>query len=362
MSKDYYKILGVSRNASTEEIKKAFRRLAHKYHPDKEGGDAEKFKEVNEAYQVLSDPKKRAQYDRFGSAFEQAQASGGFRGFEGFRDFSDFANGYGFDIDDLGDIFGGFSDFFGFGRTRGKTGSRRGRDIQVDLEIDFNQAVKGAEKEIELYKTVPCPVCGGSGAEPGSKPEVCPTCAGRGRVRKVQRTIFGNIQVETVCPDCGGEGKKISQKCSKCNGRGVVRQKTKIKIKIPAGIEDGGVIRFAGLGEAGERGAPSGDLYVRVRVKPDSRFRREGDNIYSEKIISVTQAALGDKVDIETIDGPVKLKIPAGTQPGKQFILRGKGVPRLKGRGRGDHIVTIKVRIPTYLTAEQKRMLKELGI
>jgi len=363
MGKDYYKILGVDKNASQEEIKKAFRKKAHQYHPDKAGGDEAKFKEVNEAYQVLGNEKKRAQYDQFGSAFEQAQAGGGFHGFEGFRDFSDFSEGFNINIDDIGDIFGGFGDIFGFGARGGKRATRtKGSDIHASLSIGFEEAVFGTEKEIKLNKTVRCDKCGGSGAEPGSKIETCAACGGRGRIMKTQKTIFGNMQARITCPDCGGEGKTYAQKCSKCRGNGVYGTITALKVKIPAGINDGEVIRLAGQGEAGERGAPSGDLYLRISVKKDPRFRRVGDDIFSETDISFTQAALGDKIEVETVDGPVKLKIPEGTQSGTSFRLRGKGAHRLHGRGRGSHIVRVNVKTPKNLTRKQKQLLKELGI
>ncbi len=364
MSKDYYKILGVDRNATQEEIKKAFRQKAHQYHPDKEGGDEAKFKEINEAYQVLGDPKKREQYDKFGATFEQAQAEGGFGGFEGFRDFSSFANGFNIDMDDLGDIFSGFGDIFGFGGKRGNR-KRRGNDIEVSLTIDFLEAVFGIEKEISFYKTVKCDHCKGSGAEPGSKIETCQSCGGAGYITNVQRTIFGTIQTQTTCPRCGGEGKTYSQQCSQCKGSGIKRKLVKLKVKIPAGIDDGGHIKIAGQGEAGEKGAPAGDLYLNIKVKPNPKFKREGYNILSEIQINFTQAALGDTVEVETVEGPVKLKIPAGTQSGTIFRLRGRGVPHLKKSGifsnqRGDHLVKVIIKTPTNLTRKQKQLLKEL--
>jgi molecular chaperone DnaJ len=362
MGKDYYNILGVDKNASQEEIKRAFRKKAHEYHPDKAGGNEEKFKEVNEAYQVLGNPKKRAQYDQFGSAFEHAQASGGFHGFDGFRDFSDFSEGFGFDIGDIGDIFGGIGDIFGFDSGGGRTRTKRGADIRVALTIEFSEAVFGAEKEISLNKTVLCDRCGGQGAEPGSKIENCKVCGGSGRITKIQRTILGNMQVQMTCSDCSGEGKSHSQKCTRCHGTGVVKETVNLKVKIPAGIEDGGVIRLTGQGEAGQKGAPSGDLYLQIKVKKDPRFEREGDNILSKVYISFTQAALGDKIEVETVDGPVKLKIPEGTESGTNFRLRGKGVYHLRGRGRGDHLVEVKIRTPKNLNRKQKELLKELGI
>jgi molecular chaperone DnaJ len=362
MSKDYYKILGVNRNATQEEIKKAFRAKAHQYHPDK-GGDPEKFKEVNEAYQILGNEKKRTQYDRFGSAFEQAQAGSGFSGFNGFRDSSNFGEGFNIDFDDLGDVFSGFGDIFGFGRTKGRQSrAKRGRDLEVELTIDFKEAVFGVEKEIRLRKPVACSVCSGSGIAPGAKMETCKVCGGSGRVTKVQQTILGNMQIQMTCEACGGEGKTYSEKCSACGGRGVILETVNLKIKIPAGVDDGEIIRLTGQGETGERGAPAGDLYVRVHVRPDSRWQRKGADILSQKEISFTQAVLGDKIEIETVNGPVKLKIPAGTQSGTVFKLRGKGVPRLHGRGRGDHLVEIIVKIPTRLTRRQKELLRELDI
>ncbi len=370
MSKDYYNILGVDKNASQDEIKKAFRKKAHQYHPDKKGGDEAKFKEVNEAYQVLGNEKKRAQYDQFGSAFEHAQAGGGFHGFEGFRDFSNFSEGFNVDMSDLGDIFGGIGDIFGFGGGRGRARTKKGADIQVSLTVEFNEAVFGAEKEIRLNKTVQCDKCEGSGAEPGSKIETCKTCGGKGQTTRTQRTIFGNIEVQMTCSDCSGEGRAYSQKCAKCRGLGVYRDTVNLKVKIPAGINDGGVIRLTGQGEQGRKGAPAGDLYIQVRVKKDARFERVGDDIVSEADISFTQAALGDKIDIETVDGPVKLKIPEGTQSGTSFRMRGKGVPHLKGKGpfggahgkRGDHIVKVHVKTPRNLSRKQKKLLRELGI
>ncbi len=368
MSKDYYDILGVSKDASQDEIKKAFRQKAHQYHPDKAGGDEAKFKEANEAYQVIGDAKRRAQYDQFGSAFEHAQAGGGFSGFDGFRDFSGFTNGFNINIDDLGDIFGGIGDIFGFGGRRART--RRGSDIQVVLTIEFSEAVFGTEKEISLRKTVKCDRCKGNMAEPGSKIETCKVCNGTGRVTRVQRTILGNMQIQTTCENCEGEGKTYSQKCTKCSGTGVYQELVNLKVKIPAGIDNGETIRLTGQGEAGEKGASTGDLYLKIRISPDKRFERDGYNILSKAEISFSQAALGDKIEVDTVDGPVKLKIPAGTQTSTVFNLRNKGIPKLRGSGpfgsaqgkRGDQLVEVIVRTPANLTRKQKEALKELGI
>ncbi|MDD4333424.1 MAG: molecular chaperone DnaJ [Patescibacteria group bacterium] len=369
MSKDYYKTLGVEKNANQDDIKKAFRKLAHEYHPDKKGGDEAKFKEINEAYQVLSDEKKRAQYDQFGSAFEHGQAGGGFSGFDGFTNgFS--SQGFNINMDDLGDMFGGLGDIFGFGGTRGgKRGPKKGRDIETLLTIDFSEAVFGAEKEISLKKIITCDKCHGNGAEPGAKIETCKTCGGTGRVIKMQRTIFGNMQVQATCNDCGGEGKIYSQKCSKCSGRGVAEEIVKLKLKIPAGIDNGESIRLTGQGEAGEKGGVAGNLYVKIRIKEDKRFMRNEYNIESEAEISFTQAALGDNIEVETVDGLVALKIPEGTQSGTIFKLKGKGVPILQSKGfwgdgskRGDHLVEILVKTPKNLTKKQKELLRELDL
>jgi len=361
MGKDYYKILGVNKGAQPDEIKKAFRKLAHQYHPDKKGGDEAKFKEINEAYQVLGDAKKRSQYDQFGSAFENAQAGGGFSGFEGFRDFSGFTNGFDVNMDDLGDIFGGIGDIFGFGGGRAKR-AKRGRDIQTTLAIEFNEAVFGATKEVNLKKTVVCSQCNGTGAEPGAKINTCQNCGGSGKEIKIQRTILGNIQVQTTCSACQGEGRSYSKKCSKCSGLGVAEELVKLNIKIPAGIDNGETIRLTGQGEAGQKGASVGDLYIEIRVNPDKRFVRNGDNILAKAYITFTQAALGDKIDISTIDGEVKLKIPAGTQSGTTFNLRGRGVANLQSRRRGNHLVEVIIKTPTNLSRKQKQELKDLNI
>ncbi len=359
MSKDYYNILGVSNGASQDEIKKAFRKKAHEFHPDKKNGDEAKFKEANEAYQVLSNEKKRAQYDQFGSSFEQAGAHGGAHGFNGF---SGFSEGFNVNMDDIGDMFGGIGDMFGFGGGRGKTRAKKGADIQVSLIIEFNEAVFGAEKEIRLNKTVQCDKCQGGGAEPGSKIETCKTCGGKGQTARVQRTILGNIQVQMACSDCSGEGKSYSQKCSKCHGAGVAMETVNLKVKIPAGVDNGSVIRMTGQGEQGQKGAPAGDLYLQIRVKKDTRFERVGYDIISKINISFTQAAIGDKIEVDTIDGPVKLKIPEGTQSGTNFRMRGRGVPHIQSRGRGDHIIKADVKTPKSLTRKQKQLLKELEV
>lgn len=363
MSKDYYNILGVDKSASQDEVKKAFRKLAHEHHPDKQGGDEAKFKELNEAYQVLGDSKKRSQYDQFGTTFEQAQGQGGFSGFEGFRDFSSATNGFNINMDDLGDIFGGLGDVFGFGggSTRQRR-QRRGSDISVLLSINFNEAVFGVEKEISLKKTVKCSKCKGEGNEPGTEAITCKTCGGKGRVIRVQRTILGNMQVQMTCEDCGGEGKSFKEKCSACRGAGLVQEIVNLKIKIPAGIDNNETIRLSGQGEAAAKGAQAGDLYLKIRVNQDRRFERDGVNIKSRAEISFSQAALGDKIEIITVDGPVDLKIPEGTQSGKVFILRDKGVPNLNGRGRGNHLVEVIVKTPTGLSKKQKEMLKEVGL
>lgn len=369
MSKDYYDILGVSKNASNEEIKKAYRKLASKYHPDKAGGDEARFKEINEAYQVLSDRQKRAQYDQFGHAFEQAQSQGGFTGFNGFRDFSAYADafdsfrkaqgegGFEFKFEDLGGFGDIFSDFFGAGRRKTK---QKGEDIAVDLEISFKEAALGTKRTIELYKRVVCPRCKGSGAEPGTSQKDCPDCGGTGQIKEYRRTILGTITQVKVCSRCQGEGKIPQKKCGMCGGDGRIRENKRINVTIPPGIEDGQVIRITGQGEAGIRGKASGDLFVTVHIMPHQFFKRKGNDILYETFISFPKAALGVKIEVPTLEGKVILKIPAGIQSGKLIRLRNKGIPYLHRRGRGDQLVKVIVKTPEKLSRRQRDLLKEL--
>ena len=358
MAKDYYDILGVSRGSSDDEIKKAYRKLAHKYHPDKSGGDEKKFKEINEAYQVLSDKSKRSQYDQFGQTFEGAGPGGG-QGFGGF-DFSGFQQGFDGQGFDFGEGFGDiFSDIFGGRQTRDRR--QPGRDIQVDVEISFEEMVRGAKREVNLYRRVQCDVCHGTGGEPGSKEETCPTCKGSGKVQQTVRSMFGSFAQVSNCPTCSGSGKTYSKKCHKCAGEGRIKEDQKISVDIPAGISSGQTISVRGQGEAGEKGAQSGDLYVNVYVKPHPKFKRDNDNIISSEHISFSQATLGDKIKVETIEGDVTMKVPQGTQSGELFRIKGKGVPSLRGSSRGDHLVKIVVDVPKKLSREQKKLIEDLG-
>jgi molecular chaperone DnaJ len=366
MANDYYNTLGVDKNASDDDIKKAYRKLAHKYHPDKQGGDANKFKEINEAYQVLSDKTKRGQYDQFGQTFQGGQTGrGGFGGFEGF-DFSGFsaqggpASGWDFSggfEDIFSDIFGG-----NFNGRRGKDSRRSGRDIQIDTEITFEEMVTGAQRDVALLRKVVCDVCHGSGGEPGSKEETCPQCKGSGQIRKTVRSFFGTFAQVVTCPTCEGRGKVVSQKCHKCKGEGRVKQQEDVRIDIPAGISDGQTISLQEYGEAGEKGAGSGDLYITVHVKPHPKFERKGNNILSSEHISFSRAVFGGKVNIQTIGGQVQMKIPEGTQSGQIFRIKGEGVPQLGRSGnRGDQMVTIIVDIPKNPNREQKKIIEDLG-
>jgi len=358
MSKDYYDILGVSKTASEEEIKKAFRKKAHQYHPDKGGGDEAKFKEINEAYQVLGNKDKRSQYDRFGSAYSnQAGGQGSYGGFSGFEGFS----GQGINMDDLSDLFGGFGDMFGFGggSSRRKR-STRGSDVQVNITIPFMESVFGVEKEIKFYKTSTCKDCTGTGAEKGSEVLTCKNCHGSGVVTQMQRTILGAMQMQVACPNCQGEGRIITKPCKNCRGTGLFKDNVTMTVKIPAGISDQEMIRLTGQGEAGAKGGGAGDLYIKVGVSHDNNFKRKGDDIISKTTISFPEAALGTKVDINTVDGLVSLKIPEGTQSGKVFILKGRGVPHLRAKGRGDHLVEVIVKTPTDLNRKQRQLLEEL--
>lgn len=351
--RDYYEVLGVSRDATEEEIKKAYRKLARKYHPDVNKDDkdaAEKFKEINEAYEVLKDPEKRARYDQFGHA---GVGQGGFDpgNFGGFGDFGDFG-GFGSDIfEDIFDIFGG-----GFGRTR-RRGPTRGADLRYDLEITLEEAAFGVEKEVEIFRMESCKKCNGTGAKPGTMPKTCPTCGGSGQVRRVQNLGPMQFTNVTTCTNCGGRGNIIEEPCPKCNGRGQSKVGRKIKVKIPAGVDTGSQLRMSGEGEPGEMGGPPGDLYVVIRVKPHKLFVRQGDDLIYEVPISFVQAALGDEIEIPTLEEKVKLKIPEGTQPGTRFRLRSKGIPHIKGYGRGDLIVHVDVVIPKKLNEKQKELL-----
>lgn len=372
MSKDYYKILGVDKNASPDEIKKAFKKAAMEHHPDRPGGNEAKFKEVNEAYQVLGDPEKRKRYDQFGSDFEQ---QGGFGQGMSWEDFMRAARGqkggqgqggfenFSFDFGgmDLNDIFGDLFGFGGSGRgARRGSGQNRGRDIQIDVQVDFKEAAFGIEKQLSLRKQNKCDVCGGTGAEPGSKLEKCPTCRGQGQVVQNQRTFLGTMQTVTACPDCHGRGEKPSKKCKHCNGSGIVNSNSEIKVKIPAGIDDNQSIRISGHGEAAAFGGSAGDLYVLVHVKPLKGFKREGFDVYTEAEISFAQAVLGDTIEIETLEGKTKLIVPEGTESGQLIRLKGKGVQHLNDSGRGDQYVKIKIRVPKHISRNARKLLDDL--
>ena len=352
--RDYYEVLGVAKNASSDEIKKAYRKKARQYHPDvsKEPEAEAKFKEINEAYEILSDGEKRNLYDRFGHAGVSTSTGGfgGFQGFDGFRD--------PFEI--FEEVFGNLG---GFGRTgrRQRGGPRRGADLRYEMALEFEEAVFGLEREIEVPRQESCHTCNGSGVEPGTSPIRCPECNGTGEIRR-QTGFFINIG---TCPRCHGRGEIITSPCHECRGQGRVVKTRHLVVKVPAGVDNGTQIRLSGEGESGLHGGPPGNLYVVIRVKPHAYFRRAEDNIYLELAINITQAALGDEVEVPTLDGKEMMTIPAGTQTGDTVRLRGKGVPRLRRdgshTGRGDQIVTIQVRTPTNLTKEQRLLLLELG-
>jgi molecular chaperone DnaJ len=353
--RDYYEILGVGKSASPDEIKKAFRRLAVEYHPDR-GGDEAKFKEINEAYEVLKEPSKRQRYDQFGHAGVGGSGGAGAGGFNGFGGFGSQGQEMHFDFGDLGlgDIF---SSFFG-GATGQQQRSRRGRDVEVTTDITFEEAVFGTEVELVLNLEDMCEHCKGSTVEPGFDLKQCSQCGGTGQVVHVTRTIFGDIQQASVCPRCHGSGKIPEKMCTVCRGRGTKAKKQQIALKIPAGIDDGATIRLREHGEAIANG-PKGDLYVNIRVRPHKKFTREGDLILSEEHVDMASAALGTSMEVETVDGAITMKIPAGTQSGSDFKLSGHGVPHLRSDTRGAHIVTIVVDTPTKLTKRQRELLEE---
>lgn len=355
--RDYYEILGVSKNASADEIKKAFRKLAVKYHPDKDGGDESKFKEVNEAYEVLKDQQKRQRYDQFGHAGVGGASGGGGGGnpFEGFGGFGGQNVHFDFGDGGLGDIFG---QFFGGGSAAREP--RRGRDVEATVTLTFEEAVFGDERTLALDMDDECSHCKGTTVEPGYSMKTCDTCGGSGQQMRVVNSIFGQIQQATTCPTCKGRGKVPEKVCSLCHGKGTERREQKLTIKIPAGIDDGATIRLKERGEAIGNGA-RGDLYVHIRVKAHKKFTREGDIILSEEHISMVNAALGTEIDVETVDGFVRMKVPAGTQSGTDFKLSGHGVPHIRSDSRGPHIVTIVVDTPTKLSKHQKELLQQFN-
>ena len=367
MSTDYYNTLGVSKNASAEEIKRAFRKKAHEYHPDKGNGNAEKFKEINQAYQVLSDSQKRQQYDQYGQTFDEAARSGGGgfnyqqggNPFAGGNPFGDFGfggqNGVEFD---LGDIFG---DMFG-GQKQRQSRRTRGIDLEMGISITFEEAVFGVEKTLTLEKQDDCKTCSGSGAAPGSKVVTCPKCHGQGQIHVQRRTIFGTVATSTSCDRCEGMGKIPEIACAACKGSGVLRQEKTIMVKIPAGIDNGQRIRVAGEGEAGYRGSSHGDLFLVVKVQPSREFGRDGFTLLKELPVSFTQAALGTKIILKTLDGDIELKVPSGTQSGTVLKVKGKGVPHIDDPSRrGDLLVTVRVIVPQKLSKKEKELLKQLA-
>lgn len=359
MPKDYYQVLGVARNATKEEIKKAYRALAHKYHPDK-GGDEARFKELNEAYQVLADDRKRSQYDQFGRVFEGGGAhQGGFEWPGGFRvDFGEGGAGNFADFD-FSDVF---EDFFGGGggATRTRSRERKGKDIRVDLETAFEESILGGKRTIELSKLSRCSRCSGSGGEPNAKLRTCSTCQGKGNMQKTQRTFLGSFTQVSTCGECFGSGKRPETLCAQCRGRGVEQRLETLEIFIPKGVRDGEMLKITGKGEASLSGGIPGDLYIHLRVASHRVFRRQGDDIVMQLPIKLSQAVLGESVEIEAIDGGIRLKVPEGTQAGDILKVRGKGAYFASGYGRGDLLIEIKVEMPKKITKKVKELLQEL--
>ena len=354
--RDYYEVLGVSRGASEDEIKKAYKKMARKYHPDLNPGDKtaeEKFKEVNEAYEVLSDADKKARYDQYGHAgVDPNFGAGGFGGgFDGR-----------FDFGDLGDIFGSFfGGGFGGGRRTNPNAPQRGESIRMSIAISFEEAAFGCEKAVTVERYETCDTCHGNGCAPGTSPEVCPDCHGTGTVQVRRQTPMGVFATSSPCPKCGGKGRIIHQPCKDCRGSGMVRKKKTIQASIPAGIDNGQTISIRGQGNAGKNGGPAGDLLITITVRPHEMFRREGTSVLCEAPITFTQAVLGAELEIPTIDGKVKYTLPEGTQSGTTFRLKGKGIPSINGRGRGDQYVTVYIETPKNLNKEQKEALKKFA-
>ncbi len=344
--RDYYEVLGVSRNASNEELKSAFRTLARKYHPDvnKEPDAEEKFKEINEAFAVLSDADKRRAYDQFGHA--------GVNGAGGVPDWGSM---------DFADIFGEFFGFATGGSRSRQNAPRRGSDLSYTTVLTFEEAIFGVEKEIEITRDEVCSTCRGKGAEPGSTPSKCSNCGGRGEVRQVRQTFLGSMVQVATCPNCGGRGEIITSPCHTCKGRGLERKTVKKTVPVPGGVDNGTQIRLAGEGQPGINGGPTGNLYVDIKVKQHQFFRRKDTDILLDLNVNIAQAALGAEIEVPTVDGPTKLTIPPGIQPGKVFTLRGKGSPYLRSSGRGDQKVIVNVEVPTKLTAEQRKLMEQLA-
>ena len=353
--RDYYEVLGVSRTAETVELKAAFRKKAREFHPDvNKAPDAEeKFKEVNEAFAVLSDEEKRAAYDRYGH--EGLNRMGGMPNYSTMDAMDIFEELFG----NFG--FGGFGGMGGSSRSRSRTRAQRGRDLSVRLALEFEEAVHGCEKEVQFNRAENCPVCNGTGAEPGTSPETCPTCHGAGEVRQMRQTILGSMVQVGACPDCGGSGQVVKTPCKHCNGMKTIQKTVKKTVNIPAGVDNGTQIRITGEGEPGKNGGPLGNLYVEIRVKPHKYFRRENDTIYLDLDLNIAQATLGTRIMVPTVDGEEELAVPAGTQPGKVFTLRGKGVPHLRTASRGDQKVILNVNIPKHLSKEQRELFEKLG-
>lgn len=353
MAKDYYNILGVEKNASKDDIKKAFRKMAHQYHPDKNKGDDSKFKEVNEAYQTLSDDTKRAQYDQFGDAYAQGGFNPGAQGFGGF-DFSGFQNGQGFDMGDLGDIF---SEFFGGGMSRGGR-PQRGRDISTELTIAFKESIFGTERKILLTKTSTCNTCNGKGAKAGTSMETCKKCNGKGQIRETKRSILGTFNTTRLCEDCSGLGQIPKEKCADCKGKGVLRKEEEVKVGIPAGMNDGEMIRMTGMGEA-VQGATTGDLYIKINVMPHQHIRRQNFDLHMEIPVKLSDALLGAEYKVETLDGALMVKIPEGVSPNEILRVKEKGVPNSRHK-RGDLMLTIKIKLPNKLSRKAREAVAQL--
>lgn len=366
MSKDYYDILGISRDASEDEIKKAYRKMAHKYHPDKESGDEQKFKEINEAYQVLSDPQKRQQYNQFGSNFDQAGGFGGSGGFSGAQGFSfeDMFNQAGFSGGGFSSAGGGFEDVFsemfgGGGRSQRRR-PRRGNDLEIKLSLTLEEAHNGITKEVPVTKHASCSTCDGSGAEPGHGLKTCPSCQGHGHVNQRVQTILGTFAQKQVCPTCQGRGQIPEKVCHTCHGTGMEKRTENVELTIPAGINEGQTLELQGKGEAAPHGGQPGNMYVHISIDPHEQFTRKGDDILYTHYVPYTSLVFGDKVSIPTLDGEVEMKVPKKTSSGEEFRLRNKGVNKLQKRGQGDMYVTVEAQMPSKISRKAKQLLKDL--